>query len=557
MTSFASVGIVSRPFQQPRDRSQFIALSALLVVLALQFPLVLSRAINWDEFWHYSLTVMAAQGLLDQPLQTFFTRAFMWVPDLPGNAVDHVVLIRMFMLGCELVTLACITAIATRFSDRTTGLLSALTYVAAGYVLQHGTSFRFDPQATALLMTSLWVLVCRPADPRWLVLAGVLGGFAGLITIKAVLYAPAFAGVFWLRWNESGRDRAYLKSVATMVAAAGLTFAIAYSIHAHSVVEASGRGAKDIVGASAEKMFSLTSHPYWRHNLKGAIFAPATTLLALAVPFALLRRDRPAAERIALAGLWFPLTTLGFYHNTAPYYHVFMLAPVAASASAIIPLVTRRYGTLFLAVCLVAGAAMTFAREQSGTLNKQRQLVAAANQIFGAPVGYFDSCAMLGQFPKANGFMTPWGTERYLRGELPSLEQIQHERVVPLVVNDDKMFADALETDGKVADFLSADLVMLRQTYRHFWGPYWIAGFDVTNSNQPATITVRVPGPYTVGAGGNVTVDGTPYNGGQILELARGKHTVLATGGSTTLTWGRALRKPVQPAPAEPYFTSF
>lgn len=557
MTAVASPGAEFGQAERSRDRSTLIALGALLAVLALQIPLVLYRAVNWDEFWHYSLTVMAARGALDQPLQTFFTRAFMWVPGLPGNAVDHVVLIRLFMLGCELVTLACIAGIAARFSDRTTGLLSALTYLAAGYVLQHGTSFRFDPQATALLMASLWVLVCRPARMGWMIVAGILGGFAGLITIKAVLYAPAFAGVFWLRWNEGGRDLSYLKGVAAMVVAAGATFAVAYTLHAHGIVEASGRGAKDIVGASAEKMFSLTSHPYWRHNLKGAILAPVTTLLVVAVPFALLRSSRPAAERLALAGLWLPLSTLGFYHNTAPYYHVFMLAPVAASASAIIPLVTRRYGTLFLTLCLVAGAALVVVREETDTLDKQRQLVAAANEIFGKPVSYFDSCAMLGQFAKANGFMTPWGTERYLRGELPSLEQIQRERVVPLVVNDDAMFADAFGTDGTVPDFLPSDLAMLRDTYRHFWGPYWIAGFDIAKSAEPATITVRVPGPYTVGTGGALLVDGKTFGSGQVVELARGAHTVLASGSATDLTWGRALRKPAQAAPAEPYFTSF
>src|SRR3990167_6528645 len=228
----------------------------------------------------------------------------MWVPALPGNAVDHVVLIRLFMFGCELVTLACVASIAMRFSDKTTGLLSALAYLSAGYVLQHGTSFRFDPQATALLMASLWVLLSRPASLPWMLFAGVLGGLAGLTTIQSVLYAPAFAGVFWLRWTEAGKDRAYLKAVATMVAAAALTFVVAYAFHASNISEASGRGAKDIVGASAEKMFSLTTHPYWRHNVKGAIFSPATTLLVLAVPVVLLRSDRPGAERVALAGLW-------------------------------------------------------------------------------------------------------------------------------------------------------------------------------------------------------------------------------------------------------------
>lgn len=187
MTAVSQTATSPQPTLKTSDRSHLIALGALLAVLALQTQVVLYRAINWDEFWHYSLTVLATQGRLDQPLQTFFTRAFMWVPGLPGNAVDHVVLIRLFMLGCELVTLVCIAGIATRFSDRTTGLLSALAYLAAGYVLQHGTSFRFDPQATALLMASLWVLLCRPTSMPWMLLAGVLGGLAGLVTIKAVL----------------------------------------------------------------------------------------------------------------------------------------------------------------------------------------------------------------------------------------------------------------------------------------------------------------------------------------------------------------------------------
>lgn len=557
MTAVFQAATSLKPAVKNGDRSHLIALGTVLIVLVLQLQIALSRAINWDEFWHYSLTVLAMKGELDQPLQTFFTRAFMWVPALPGNAVDHVVLIRLFMFGCELVTLACIAGIAARFSDKTTGLLSALAYLSAGYVLQHGTSFRFDPQATALLMASLWVLLCRPASLSWMLSAGVLGGLASLITIKAVLYAPAFAGVFWLRWSEAGKDRAYIKAVTAMLIAAALTFAVAYALHASHIIAASGRGAKDIVGASAEKMFSLTSHPYWQHNLKGAIFSPATTLLVLAVPLVLLRSARPGAERVALAGLWFPLTTLGFYHNTAPYYHIFMLAPVTASACVVIRLATRRYGTGMVALFLMAGAAITMSREETGTLEKQRQLVAAANEIFGTPVGYFDSCAMLGQFPKANGFMTPWGTERYLRGELPSLEQIQRERVVPLVVNDDQMFADAFNSKADVQQLLPSDLAMLRKSYLHFWGPFWIAGFDLSQNAVPSILNVVVPGPYTVASGKSIVIDGVRHEAGAVVELGRGPHKAFADSGAARLLWGRSLRTPTQPAPSAPYFTSF
>lgn len=557
MTAIALSGKHAPSSARGVDRARYVVLAGIVAVLCLQASLVFTRAVNWDEFWHYSLTVMAAKGVLDQPLQTFFTRAFMWVPRLRGNPVDHIILIRVVMLGCELLTLASIAAIARRFSDRTTGLLSALAYLSAGYVLQHGTSFRFDPQATALLMASLCIILCRPTRVGWMVLAGALAGLGTLITIKAVLYAPAFVGVLWLRWTESSRDRAFAKALGAMLVAAALTFSIAYALHVHDVIPASGRSAKDIVGASADKMFSLSSHPYWRHNLKGAVLSPMTTLLVMAVPFALLRQDRPKAHRIALAGLWLPLTTLAFYHNTAPYYHVFMLAPVAASTSAVIPLFTRRYGPLFLVLCLLCGAALTMSREEYGILDKQRRVVSAANEIFPTPVAYFDSCAMLGQFFKANGFMTPWGTERYLRGQLPSLEQIQRERVVPLVINDDQMFDDALGAAGPVPSFLPGDLTMLRATYRHFWGPYWIAGFSLQESKTAVRLTVRVPGPYTVGPGPVVTIDGRTYSPGEIVSLDRGEHVVLSRLGSNTLTWGRNLRVPDEAAPDEPYFTSF
>lgn len=539
------------------ERTRLAALAALALLLALQFTLVFNRAVNWDEFWHYSLTVQATRGLLNQPLQTFFTRAFMWVPSMAGSSIDHIVLIRMVMFACELVTLACIAGVAARFTDRLTGLLCALAYLCAGYVLQHGTSFRFDPQAAVLLMTSLWLLTCRPATARWFMLAGVLGGLSAMITIKSVLYAPAFAGAFWLRWTESDDRRAFLRSAAAMILAAALSFAIAYAWHAADIVDAVGRSAKDTVSASAEKMFSLTEQPYWRHNVKGALFSPVTTLLVLATPVMIWRSKRPVAERLALTGFWLPVTTLAFYHNTAPYYHVFMLAPASVATCAVIPAICKRYGAPFLMIGLLAGATITLAKEERETIAKQQQIVSAADQIFGGPVAYFDACAMLGKFDKANGFMTPWGTERYLRRELPSFTQIQATRAVPLVVNDDHMFADAFGTSAPVPSLLPEDLAMLRETYIHLWGPFWIAGFSFDSSAQPTEFVVRVPGPYTVNKGQGVIVDGAVHSEGDVIQLERGNHVIAAHDEGVRLTWGSRIKPSAESAPQEPYFTNF
>lgn len=528
---------------------------ALILVVFLQIPLILFRAINWDEFWHYSLTVLAANGTLDQPLQTFFTRAFVWVPGLPGSPVDHVIVIRLFMAGCEWATLAAIVAIATRFADRTTGWLCALAYLSAGYVLQHGTSFRYDPPATALLMASLWVLACKPSTKGWFSMAGVFAGLATMVTIKSVLYAPAFAGLLWLKYRESGCSRAYLIAAVQMVAVAATTFAVAYFLHSLGIVETPGRSTKAVLGASADRMFSLTYHPYLLHNIKGAALSPIVVVLLTMVPLFVIRSALPARQRIALAGFWLPLTTLGFYHNTAPYYHVFMLAPVAISLAAVIPAVTRRYGASALACGLALCAVAVLALEKPTPIDKQRQIVVAAKTIFGSPVAYFDSCAMIGQFRKVNAFMTPWGTERYLKGQLPSMVETMETETVPLVVNDDVMFKDALESKNRSEAFLPDDLAMLRNTYLHFWGPFWVAGFDLPPSGNSRTIDVRVPGPYTVASSQAVLIDGVSHNPGEVFALGRGRHVVGEL--ATRLIWGKNLQVPPQVAPAEPYFTAF
>lgn len=552
-----SAAAACEPAQMPRA-ARWLVPGAVLMVLTLQFSLVLTRAVNWDEFWHYSLTVLAARGQLDQPLQTAFTRPFMWVTALPGSSIDQIIIIRLFMLACELATLGAIIAIATRFSDRTTGWLCALAYLCAAYVLQHGTSYRFDPPATALMMGSLWVLTCRPFDQRAMILAGALAGLGTIVTIKAVLYAPVFAGVLWLRWREDGQTTgAIALRIATLGASAAVVFGVCYGLHAQGIVAIKGGSSGDTINASAAKMFSLTEHPYWRHNLKGAVLSPVLCMLILAAAAMLATARMPAPRRIALGGFLLPVLMPLFYHNTAPYFHVFMLAPVAVALAVAIPSVTRRYGVPALTAALVLGAGFVMAREQPGPIASQRAIIAAAETIFPEPVAYFDSCAMIGKFRKANAFMTPWGTERYLRGETASLIEAQARQAVPLVVENDPIFSAALRTTGPVPELRSDDLAMLRATYVPLWGPFWIAGFELPQAPVATTITVRVPGTYTVAAGAGLDVDGRAYRGGEIVRLARGPHSIAPHREPARLIWGDHLNAPATAPPPEPYFTSF
>lgn len=533
------------------------AVLAIIIVIVLQLIAVFDRAINWDEFYHYSQIHLLANGTLTQPLQTLYTRAFLWVIRLPGTGVDHIILIRLFMLLCELVTMAAIVGIANRFSDRTTALLCALGYVSAGYVLRHGFSFRFDPPTAALLMSALWILICSRLDAKAIIATGLLVGIAAMTTIKTVLYAPAFAGILWLRWAEHSYKFGYFIRIAATGLAAILAFAAIYLLHSHGLgTEASGEANK-IMTRSAGKMFSIGFQPYWPHALYGAMLAPLLTILIAMVPFGLFRSQRPLAERLALTGMYLPITTLLFYHNTAPYYYVFMLPPVVVACSISLPTLIQRYSVAGISSLFLSCASLSLVLEPESPIDRQRQLLKASMRMFPQPVAYFDSCAMLGHLPKANIFMTPWGMEQYKSGAFPSIRKTLRDKTVPLVMDNDYMFRHALHSKGDVPEFLPDDLSAIRSTYIQFWGPFWIAGHIIPAGSTQHAFELLVPGPYTV-HGGTVNIDGISAHPGDVIELERGGHS--ATGlrsRDTRLVWGKNIQIPDEAVPAEPYFMPF
>ncbi len=525
---------------------------ALLAVLALQVTLVLNRAINWDEFYHYSQIQKLAAGTLSEPLQTLYTRAFLWVTALPGSGIDHIITIRWFMLACEVATCAAIIGIGSRFASRPAAWLAALAYAGGGFVFQHATSFRFDGPAAALLMTAAWILLCRRLRPLTIIAIGLLAGTAAMLTIKTVLYAPVFAAIAWLRWNEGGRSaRSTAQLVAVGLASLG-AFAAIYGLHAASLAGNAGGQAKTMLGWARGEMFHFGLQPYWRHHLKGAAMAPLLTLLLLAMPWLIGRSTRTRSEKIMLAGLLSPLATLLFYHNTAPYFFVFMLAPVCAALAVGFDWALRRYSQAVLAGVLGVFSLAVWAMEPPSPLAKQRQVLAAADTLFPDHPAYFDSCAMLGSFPKANAFLTPLGLSLYRQGIHPAMADTMARQVVPLVVSTDPLFDRALTTRAPVPELLDRDLAALREGYVQLWGPFWVAGRSFT---APADFTLRVPGLYRV-EGAALRIDGQLIQPGGVIELARGMHRAEPSG-QARIIWSKVKALPPEPAPTAPWFTDF
>jgi hypothetical protein len=373
------------------------------------------------------------------------------------------------------------------------------------------------------------------------------------LTIKVVLYAPVFAGIAWLRWQEDGRKPAQVLRFAAIGLLAAITFAALYGLHAAHLPKPESVSSGALLGQANGTLFGLGLPPYWQHHLKGAAIAPLLTLMILVLPCAVYRAARPAAEKIALISLALPLTTLLFYHNTAPYFFVFMLAPVCAALGPVLDRALTRYSEALIAAALGATAVAVWAIEQPEPLERQRQLIAAADAIFPDRPAYFDSCAMLGTFPKANPFMTRVGLALYQQGAYPSMTATMEHRVVPLVVADDPLLERALTGSDPVRELLPEDLAALRGSFVQLWGPFWVAGVVVS---APRDFQMLIPGAYRV-EGGDMLLDGKLLASGVTVDLSRGAHRATPAAGKPRLIWAKAGAAPVNPPPPQPWFADF
>lgn len=529
---------------------------AVAMLLALQFQLALTRSINWDEFHYLRLVYEFQRGELSVPLQTLHVRLFEWLPDSAPAAVDQIVKGRLVMFAALLVTTTSIVLVARRFAPLSVALICALAYLSFAFVMQHGTAFRADPLAASLCMAALAILTRARLRPAAVLACALLLGAGFMVTIKIVLYVPAFCGIVWLRWNEAGRSRAAFVALA---AVPGLALCWAGMLYLwHGAALAPPEAAAAMVSNSGARMFGAS--PKLVYIYKGAMMSLPFVMLLGATIVSLSGRDqRLAAERIALICLAAPLFTLVVYTNTFPYFYAFILPPVTAALAAGAPLLTRRYSTGALAGVLAGSGLFVWALDGSSRQAEQRAIELAANGMFPEPVAYFDFPGFLPRHHKANFFMTAWGFANYQEaGEAHFVERLA-TRPVPLLLAVELRINPGLigvmEDDASARLFHPDDVRALHQTYRRVWGPIHVAGVQLAPREQRQW-QIHVPGAYRTQ--GSIRIDGRIYPANAQVDLARGTVTLAAQGsGAAGLIWADIRTLPSGPPPAEPFWTDF
>lgn len=547
----------------------------VLAALALRLHLIFTYEVNWDEFLHLSKVYAFERGELRRALQSIFVHAFRWIDRVPGSEVDQVVAARLVMYLLAGATAGFLYLIARRFLPAYAALFAVLAYLSFSFVLRQGTSLRTDPIAACLLMAALWVILCRAAKLRNALVAGLLIGLAGAVTIKSAVYVPSIALVLLIAlWAAEDRRRAFLYGLITAGTAA-LGFLGFYLVHRLTLGSA-GPGLGMIEGAAGKTLIErdflnaiLTFRLALIHN---PVFWLATVLGLAACVGGLIRAGgRERARWATLLALGAILGSLGVYSQSFAYYYPFMLAPAAVLCGAGLSLIPARARR---ATAGVAGAALGlsllvhYAAALQQDNSAQRRVLEVVHRAFPEPTPYIDRCSMVSSYPKHGFFMSVWGMQNYYRrGERVMRPILERHQPRFLIANRRMLELDDLgpgEYGPEHFGLFREDLETLKANFVRHWGPIYVAGkrFEVAPARPVPPFEILIAGPYTLESPVPVVLDGRVMRPGEVVELGQGTHRLGLPEGAgkvtrVTLRWGDHLYRPDEPPPQGPLFRGF
>ncbi|HFB54795.1 MAG TPA: hypothetical protein ENJ46_02635, partial [Hellea balneolensis] len=361
-----------------------------LMAAMLQVFMVLNFEINWDEFFYLGWVYDWRNGELGLVLQTIFLRFFTWLPAISDNEVTQIVAARFIMFVGLSASCAMLVAIIRRFYSARAALLSVLLFLSFSFVFRHATSFRADMILTTLCIMVLWLIMKKHLIWRDVLIAGVVFGFAGMVSIKAIFYAPTISLILLAHWARSGWSKDMLIKSLTMGLVCILFFVGFYALHYSTIPQANSSVdyVSNVAGAS---LFEAGLFPRWgifRAGMIQNIFFWICVGLGFAAVGGKLRQKDTLWMAIASLGFALPLLTIVFYRHAYPYYYPFMLAPLtlliaAAFDTRFVRKDTKR--SLMVAALIAVNFIMVAARSAPQNLTAQQQTVAQVHTIFPAP----------------------------------------------------------------------------------------------------------------------------------------------------------------------------
>jgi len=516
--------------------------------------LAFTRNVNWDEFYFLSHVHAYLDGRLDRPMQTVFVHGFTWLNRLPGNEMEEIVAARLVMVGFVALTAVSIYRIARNLSAETPALIATMAFLTSGFTLVYGGSFRADPMAAALATASIALLMTTRLGLLSMLITAILSALAVLVTVKTVLFAPAYLAALIWRMDERGLPLRVLGSGILAV-----TFvAILYSWHAAGITPAPGA---DTVSNAREAVSTGLLGSGFFPRSKEILSWVLLSLGALPLILAGLRTARPARLKLVLILFSFPFLSVVIYRNAFPYFFPFavplLMVSVALGAQ-------NLRGTLTFAVCvvlMVAGGLGQGAFALRNGTSLQRATLAEVHRIFPEPIPYIGDSGMVARFPRVGFFMSGWGMQNYLAAGKPIFSELVAANHPPLLLANKSVLTYTMrapETGEAPPILFPEDHVFLRQSYIHYSGPIYLAGGETLLTEDGGRLTLPFPGTYRVQTSTIISIDGQEVMDGDVIGFDHSELVITGpVGSSVQLIWDTGVKPDPDALPRDSVYAPF
>ncbi len=529
--------------QMQRIQYSYVFLLLSFLIICFQVFHSFNYRINTDEFFFLSQIYEASRHELRSSLQTFHVHFFSWLPSAQGYEIEQITLGRLCMLLAEIVTAISIVLCAKPFVKIEYAIFAAFAWLCSGYTISDGASFRTDPLATALLMSALALSLSPRINILRVSIAGVLVSIACMVTIKSVLYAPAFLGAaLWQKGKMDFQKVSLLMLIAAFVAI--MSFLSLYFIH-HSIISGDQQRTAFTTSKALSTGFLNTKLFPAPNVLAGWI------LLSLAPIYFMILAIK---KNIITLCFVLPLFVVIFYRNSYPYFYPFITAPafilVAIGAYEFKPAKLKISLIVFLAIFNLSFHAYNLSLV---TQDYQRLMSKVIHDIFPEPINYIDQVSMLPTYPKRGFFMTTWGMQNYHDNNIAVMATLLENYSPPLLLANHKVLLQALgaqeKEEGRLYLF-PEDIEALRSSYLKFWGPIYVAGIEKKLSVGETNIYINIAGNYKNESEREVTINGITYGQEETVSLNHGNNTFFTNDNmKLRLIWEEAGSKPTLPEP--------
>lgn len=493
----------------------------LVVVARLHIATHLSA--NWDEFLNLSMLYDFRRGEMTEIFQTAFIHLFRWLPLISDNEVDQVIGARFAGLMCVAITSWAIYRSSRRFTDTDSALVSVLAFNCFGYSLLYGADFRTDTLATAAMMAAVAIASRRVIELASVIALGVLIGVGGAMTIKSFLFLPTIALLVLSAAIGFGEFWRSARILAAGAAASLAVFASILMLHASglqdhaSAVTFLGRTGGATLLTGDYTVFST----YWKPALLANMGFWALVIVGLATTIDPGRAPQ-SGNRLALFAFALPALIPLVYSEVYPYYHPFLVAPLAVLAGVGFGRLT---GILrFALVCLLLfSAANSFVRRMDDGLQDQRCTLALVHRLFPKPTTYIDHTSMVSSYLKQGFFMSRWGVTDYRAEGRPVMAGIIAEKEPKFLLETRSLLAvDRISpelSDASEYGLFRRDVESLRDNYIRYWGPLFLPGKALSGVGKTKLL---IGGAYRVDASEPLQFAGRTVQPGEVLDLEPG-----------------------------------